>query len=47
MNEKFNTDLQEAACEFMRWMELAHDHAQRWALVLAVLNFGVLLPQKI
>jgi hypothetical protein len=27
-----------------RWMELAHDHVQWWALVLVVLNLRVLLP---
>ena len=30
--------------EVGRWMELAEDHVQRWALVLVVLNCCVLLP---
>jgi hypothetical protein len=32
-------------CEDGRWMELAQDRVQWQALVLAVLNFGVLLPK--
>jgi len=38
-------DLMEIGCEDGRWMELAQDCVQWWALVLAVLNLGVLLPQ--
>jgi hypothetical protein len=38
-------DLNEMGCEDGRWMELAQDHVQWQALVLAVLNLGVLLPQ--
>jgi len=34
----------EIGCEDGRWMELAEDHVQWWALVLAVLNLCVLLP---
>jgi hypothetical protein len=34
----------EIGCEDGRWMELAQDRVQRWALVLAVLNRCVLLP---
>jgi hypothetical protein len=29
-----------------RWMELAQDRVQWWALVLAVLNLRVLLPES-
>jgi len=29
-----------------RWMELAHDRVQWWALVLEVLNLCVLLPES-
>jgi hypothetical protein len=39
------TNLMERGCEDGRWTELAQDRAQWWALVLAVLNLGVLLPQ--
>ena len=28
-----------------RWMELAQDHVHWWALVLAMLNLCVLLPE--
>jgi len=37
-------DLREIGCEDGRWMELAQDCVQWWALVLAVLNLEVLLP---
>jgi len=35
----------EIECEDGRWVELAHNHVQWWALVLAVLNLCVLLPE--
>jgi hypothetical protein len=38
-------DLREIGCEDGRWMELAHVHVQWQALVLAVLNLGVLHQQ--
>ena len=38
-------DLMEICCEDGRWMELAEDRVQWWALVLAVLNCCVLLPE--
>ena len=34
----------EIVCQDGRWMELAEDRVQWWALVLAVLNRCVLLP---
>jgi hypothetical protein len=37
--------LRQIGCEDGRWMELAQDHVQWQALVLAVLNLLVLLPQ--
>jgi hypothetical protein len=43
--DNIKTDLRETACENVRWMELAQDRVQWRALVLAVLNLGVLLPQ--
>jgi hypothetical protein len=36
----------EVGCEDVRWMELAQDHMHLWALVLAVLNLCVLLPES-
>jgi hypothetical protein len=39
-------DLRELGCEDGRWMELAQDRVQWWALVLAVLNLRVLLPER-
>ena len=39
-------DLAEIGCEDGRWMELAQDRVQWWALVLAVLNICVLLPES-
>jgi hypothetical protein len=39
-------DLMEIHCEDGRWMELAQDRVQWWALVLAVLNRCVLLPES-
>ena len=40
-------DLMEIGCEDGRWMELAEDRVQWWALVLAVLNRCVLLPESL
>jgi hypothetical protein len=40
-------DLREMSCEDGRWMELAQDRAQWRALVLAVLNLRVLLPEPV
>jgi hypothetical protein len=42
--DNFEIDLWESGCEDVRWMELARDRVQWWALVLAVLNLRVLLP---
>jgi hypothetical protein len=39
-------DLRETGCEDGRWMELAQDRVHWRALVLAVLNLGVLLPDS-
>ena len=39
-------DLNEIDCEDERWMELGEDREQWWALVLAVLNRCVLLPES-
>jgi hypothetical protein len=39
-------DLREICCEDGRWMELAQDLVQWQALVLAVLNLRVLLPES-
>jgi hypothetical protein len=39
-------DLMEIGCGDGRWMELAQDHVQWWASVLAVLNMWVLLPES-
>jgi hypothetical protein len=39
-------DVREIGCEDGRWMELAQDRVQWRALVLAVLNLRVLLPEK-
>jgi hypothetical protein len=39
------TDLMEIGYEDEMWMELAQDRVQWQALVLAVLNLRVLLPQ--
>jgi len=36
----------EIDCEDGKWMELAQDRVQWWALVLAVLNLCVLLPES-
>jgi len=40
-------DRMEIGCEDGRWMELAQDRVQWWALVLAVLNICVLLPELV
>ena len=40
-------DLKEIGCEDGRWMELAQDHVQWWALVLEVLKLCVLLPELV
>jgi hypothetical protein len=37
-------DLREIGCEDERWIELAENHAQWWALVLQESKFGVLSP---
>ena len=34
-------------CGDRRWMELAQDRVRWWALLLAVLNFLVLLPKSL
>ena len=39
-------DFKEIGCVDERWMELAQDRVQWQALVLAVLNFVVLLPDR-
>jgi len=39
-------DLKKIGCEDGRWMELAQDRVQWWALLLAVLNICVLLPES-
>jgi hypothetical protein len=38
-------DLTVMGCEDGRWMELAQDRVQWRALVLLVLNLGVMVPQ--
>jgi hypothetical protein len=38
-------DLREVGCEDVRWMELAQDRVKWQALVLAMLNLGVLLTE--
>jgi hypothetical protein len=40
-------DLRETGFEDGRWMELAQDRVEWWALVLAVLNLLVLLPELV
>ena len=40
-------DLREIGCEDGRWMELAQDRVQWWALSLAVLNRCVMLPELV
>jgi hypothetical protein len=42
--DNIKMDLSEICGEDGRWMELAKDRVQWQALVLAVLNLGVLLP---
>jgi hypothetical protein len=41
-----NMELREMGCEDGRWMELAQDRVEWRALVLAMLNFCVLLPES-
>jgi hypothetical protein len=38
--------LTQVGCEDGRWMELAQDCVQWWALVLVVLNIQILLPES-
>jgi hypothetical protein len=40
-------DLMEIDCDDGRWMELAQDRVQWWALVLTVLNLCVPLPELV
>jgi hypothetical protein len=40
-------DLKETGCENGKWIELAQDRVQWRALVLAVLNLRVLLPESV
>jgi hypothetical protein len=40
-------DLSETGCEDGKWIELAKDRVEWWALVLAVLNLLVLLPELV
>jgi hypothetical protein len=44
--ENIKMDLRETGCEDVSWMELAEDRVQWRALVLVVLNLGVLLPES-
>jgi hypothetical protein len=46
---KYNVKMhfRKMVCEDGRWMELAQDHVQWQALVLAVLNLRVLLPELV
>jgi hypothetical protein len=44
--DNVKSDLKETGCESRRWMELAKDHVQFCALILAVLNLQILLPKK-
>jgi hypothetical protein len=37
-------ELRETGCEDGRWIELAQDCVEWWAMVLAVFNLSVLLP---
>jgi len=39
-------DLREIGCEVGRWMKLAQDRVQSWALLLAVSDLLVLLPES-
>jgi hypothetical protein len=39
-------DLGELGYEDGRWIEVAQDHAQWWALVSVALNLQVLLPEN-
>jgi hypothetical protein len=40
-------DLGEMGCDYVRWIELAQDRVQWRALVSAVLNLRVLLPENL
>jgi hypothetical protein len=44
--DNMNVGLRKTGCEDGRWMELAQDRVQWRALVLAVLNLLVLLPDS-
>jgi hypothetical protein len=46
MGDNIKMNSREICCEDGRWMELAHDRVQWQALVLAVLNLRVLLPES-
>jgi uncharacterized integral membrane protein len=46
IHQLINMDLRETGCEDGRWMELAQNRVQWRALVLAVLNLRVLLPES-
>jgi hypothetical protein len=39
-------DLRETGCEAVRWMQLAQDRVQWRALILAVWNLRVMLPES-
>jgi hypothetical protein len=39
-------DITVIGCEDVKWMELAQERVQWWALVLAVLNLRFVLPVK-
>jgi hypothetical protein len=43
--DNINPDLSEIGCEYRRTLGLAQDRVQRRALVLAVLNSYILVPQ--
>jgi hypothetical protein len=40
-------DLTKIGCKDGRWLKLVQDHVQQWALVLAVLNLPLLLPELV
>jgi hypothetical protein len=44
--DNINMYLRKAGCEDGKWVELAQDHVQWRALVLAVLKLRVLLPES-
>jgi hypothetical protein len=39
-------DLRETVCEDERWIELAEDRVQWWALLIGELNLPVVSPRK-